>query len=112
MEITRIIIKPYLTEKTYSIRESLSGKQVITFLVNPKANKHQIENAFLAIYNVKPEKINVVNKKTKRIRTSTAHPGVTKHKKVAYIILPKGTKIAVSKEELELAQEQQQEQAQ
>lgn len=107
MEITRIIIKPYLTEKTYSIRESLSGKQVITFLVNPKANKNQIENAFFAIYNIKPEKINIVNKKTKRIRTSTAHPGVTKNKKVAYVILPKGTKIALSKEEaMEAAQQE------
>lgn len=101
MEITRIIIKPYLTEKSYSIRESLSGKQVITFLVNPKANKHQIQNAFFSIYNVKPEKINVVNKKPKKVRTSTVHPGVTKQKKVAYIILPKGTRIAISKEEIE-----------
>lgn len=98
MEITRVIIKPYLTEKTHSIRDK-SDKQVVTFLVDPKANKHQIENAFMAIYGIKPEKINTINKKPARMRTGTLRPGYSKLKKVAYIVLPKGTKIALTEEE-------------
>ncbi|MDE6473201.1 MAG: 50S ribosomal protein L23 [Ureaplasma sp.] len=104
MEITRVIIKPYLTEKTYSIKDS-SNKQVITFLVDPRANKHQIENAFIAIYGVKPEKINTVNKKPAKMRTGTLTPGFTKHKKVAYVVLPAGTKIALTEEEAKEAEQ-------
>ena len=105
MEITRVIIKPYLTEKTYSLKENFE-KQVITFLVDPRANKHQIENAFIAIYGVKPEKINTVNKKPARMRTGTLTPGYTKFKKVAYVVLPKGTKIALTEEEAKEATEE------
>lgn len=107
MQITDIIIKPYITEKTEQLRHGL--KQVITFLVNPKANKYTIRQAFKAIYNIDPEKINVVVRKPVSIKNGTRVPGYTKLQKIAYITLPKGTTIALTKEEQEEAVEQQKE---
>lgn len=100
MEISRIIYKPYLTEKSYSIRNA-TDKEVLTFLVNPDANKHQVRLAFNAIYGVNPEKINLLVRKPVRIRTGTAKPGWSKLHKIAYVVLPKGVKVAVTKEEIE-----------
>ncbi len=104
MELSRTILKPYITEKTEGLK--LSGeKQVVSFVVDPKANKNHIKQAFIAMFNIKPEKINIVNHKPAKTRTATLHPGITKAKKIAYVILPKGTRVAVSKEEAEEAQE-------
>ena len=44
MDITRVLIKPLLTEKTYAMNSN-EVKQY-AFLVNPKASKHEIANAF------------------------------------------------------------------
>lgn len=104
MEISRIIIKPYLTEKSYTIR-NLTDKEVLTFIVDRKANKNNVKEAFNAIYGVDPEKVNIHIKKPARIRTGTAKPGYSKLQKVAYITLPKGVKIAVTKEEIEESKE-------
>lgn len=105
MELSRVILKPYITEKTESLK-TLSEKQVISLVVDPRANKNHIKQAFIGMFNVKPEKINIVNHKPAKIRTGTLRPGTSKAKKIAYIILPKGTKIALSKEEVEEAKEQ------
>lgn len=102
MELTQIIIRPYLTEKSYTVR-SLHEQEVIAFVVNPKASKHEIKFAFETIYNVKPEKINTITRKPVAIRTGTQQPGLTKLTKIAYVTLPKGVKLAVTKEEIEEA---------
>lgn len=65
MELLNIILKPYLTEKTTVVRTQ-NEKEVIAFVVNPKASKHNIKNAFMAIYNIKPEKINTITKKDRK----------------------------------------------
>lgn len=92
MELTRVILHPYTTEKTYSIRNK-SEHETLTFIVDKNANKYQIREAFIAIFGLKPLKI----------RTSTARPGYTKAKKIAYVVMPVGVKVAVSKEEVEAA---------
>ena len=105
MELTQIIIRPYLTEKTYTVR-TLHEQEVIAFIVNPKASKHEIKFAFEAIYNIKPEKINTITRKPAWIRTGTQQPGMTKLTKIAYVTLPKGVKLAVTAEEIEETKEQ------
>lgn len=105
MELTQIIIKPYLTEKTYTVR-SLHEQEVIAFIVNPKASKHEIKFAFETIYGIKPEKINTITRKPAMIRTGTQQPGMTKLAKIAYVTLPKGVKLAVTKEEIEEAKDE------
>ncbi|MDE5651715.1 MAG: 50S ribosomal protein L23 [Ureaplasma sp.] len=105
MDLLQVIIKPYLTEKTFSIREKHS-KEVISFIVHPKANKNDIKKAFELIYQINPEAINTVTHKPVNIKTGTRVPGMTKLFKVAYITLPAGVKLAVTKEEIENAKEE------
>ncbi|MCF1348900.1 50S ribosomal protein L23 [Ureaplasma urealyticum] len=102
MELTRVILHPYTTEKTYSIRNK-SEHETLTFIVDKNANKYQIREAFIAIFGLKPLKIRTTNRGPAKIRTSTARPGYTKAKKIAYIVMPIGIKVAVSKEEVEAA---------
>lgn len=101
MELIEVIIKPYLTEKTYQVRNSNLDQEVIAFVVNPKANKNHIKQAFEAIYEIKPAAINTITKKPAEFRTGTKVPGYTKLTKIAYITLPKGVKLAVTKEEID-----------
>jgi len=101
MDITRVIIKPLLTEKTYAMNSN-EVKQY-AFLVNPKANKHEIANAFAALYEFKPLKVNTQIRKPAKTRTMSYHPGFTKLEKIAYITLPPGKDISVGSEPVEQA---------
>ncbi len=56
-----VIIRPILTEKSHRLMNE--GKYV--FEVNPLANKGQIKEAVEKIFNVKVEKVNVINVKPK-----------------------------------------------
>lgn len=103
MDLTRVIIKPYNTEKSYLM--SLNEQKKYAFVVNRSATKELISQAFTVIYGVNPEKINVVNKKPTAIRTGTRVPGMTKAMKIAYITLPKGLDIAVDEEQEQSTEE-------
>ncbi len=99
MQLTNVIIKPYLTEKTYSKRSQV--KKQYTFIVDMKANKADIALAFASIFQIEPEEVKTMVRKAVKTRTGTLHPGYTKAFKIAYITLPKGKDIALSKEESE-----------
>ncbi|MDR0545525.1 MAG: 50S ribosomal protein L23 [Mycoplasmataceae bacterium] len=99
MELTRIIIQPLNTEKSYKLRDLLN--KVYTFQVNPKATKQEIALAFESIYTIVPLKVRTQLRKPAAIRTGTMKPGFTKLTKIAYITLPPGTDIAESKEEIQ-----------
>ena len=99
MDITRVLIKPLLTEKTYAMNSN-DVKQY-AFLVNPKANKHEIADAFAALYEFKPLKVNTQIRKPGKTRTMSYHPGFTKLEKIAYITLPPGKDISVGSEPVE-----------
>lgn len=99
MEISNVIVKPYLTEKSYIKRSEECKKYA--FIVNIKADKNAIALAFENIFNLKPIKISTMIRKSVETKTGTAHPGMTKAFKIAYISLPKGKDIAISKEEVE-----------
>lgn len=99
MDITRVLIKPLLTEKTYAMNSN-EVKQY-AFLVNPKASKHEIANAFAALYEFKPLKVNTQIRKPAKTRIMSYHPGLTKLEKIAYITLPPGKDISVGSEPVE-----------
>ena len=99
LDITRVLIKPLLTEKTYAMNSN-EVKQY-AFLVNPKASKHEIANAFAALYEFKPLKVNTQIRKPAKTRTMSYHPGFTKLEKIAYITLPPGKDISVGSEPVE-----------
>ncbi len=56
-----IILHPYVTEKTL---EAIEKNNTLEFIVNIKANKHQIKEAVEKAFNVKVESVNT--KITKR----------------------------------------------
>lgn len=60
MELTSIILKPRLTEKTQNMRGLQNPK--MSFVVHRKANKNQIAVAFKALFGIKPESINTINR--------------------------------------------------
>ena len=99
MQLSNIIIKPYLTEKSYA-GQALTLKKY-AFIVDVKANKSEIALAFKNIFNIVPLKISTMIRKPAVTKTGTLHPGFTKTFKIAYITLPKGKDIAISQEDLE-----------
>ena len=99
MQLTNVIIKPYLTEKTYSKRSQ--AKKQYAFIVDMNANKADIALAFASIFEIEPENVKTMVRKPVATRTGTLHPGFTKAFKIAYITLPKGKDIALSKQETE-----------
>ena len=53
-----IILGTLLTEKSYKLKEE-SNKYFLK--IHPDANKNDVKEAIKSIYNVSPEKINIVN---------------------------------------------------
>lgn len=66
-----VLIFPIATEKAVSL---ITRNNTITYIVNPKANKQEIQKEFEKVFNVKTSKINIVytpkNKKKAFIKLS------------------------------------------
>ena len=60
-----IIIRPMITEKSMALQDQ---NNCVTFMVAKGANKTEIRQAVEEIFNVKVEKVNVVNTPTKQKR--------------------------------------------
>lgn len=84
-----IIVKPVITEKTMLLQ---SNNNVVTFEVAKGANKTEIRQAIEEIFNVKVERVNVINtpKKTKRMGR---YVGTVGGKKKAMVKLAEGNTI-------------------
>ncbi len=80
-----IIIRPILTEKTHV----LMGNRKYVFEVNPLANKGQIREAVEKIFNVKVERVNVMNVKPKPKRRGI-YQGKSRRWKKAVVTLKEG----------------------
>lgn len=83
-----ILLRPIITEKTTFLME----KNKYTFEVHPDANKQMIRTAVEKIYNVKVEKINVLNVKAKPKRRGVTQ-GKTRTWKKAMVKLIEGYSI-------------------
>lgn len=86
-----VIIRPIVTEKTVNANES---NNTVVFEVAPKSNKTEVKIAVEKIFNVKVEKVNIVNvhPKTKRMGR---YEGKTNAVRKAYVKLAKGSEIDV-----------------
>ena len=85
MQNYRDIIKgPIMTEKS----SDLAKQNVITFSVDPKANKTQIKQAIEKIFNVKVESVNTVNVRPRKRRVGK-YTGYTSKVKKAIVKLKK-----------------------
>ncbi len=65
MDPRSILIRPVVSEKSYAAMES----GVYTFVVDPAATKPQVKEAVEAIFGVKVEKVNTLNRKGKHKRS-------------------------------------------
>ncbi len=59
-----VIIEPVVSEKSYALLD----EGVYTFIVHPIANKTEIRQAVEAIWNVRVQSVNTLNRKGKRKR--------------------------------------------
>lgn len=94
MHLSEVIKGPILTEKTYA--QMANG--IYTFSVNRKANKTHIRKAFEQIFEVKVEKVNIVNNKPKT-KTVGRFVGKTSAVKKAVIKLAAGEQLSLFNDE-------------
>ena len=87
-----IIKAPIITEKSSVLAEN----NVVTFSVDPKANKVQIKQAVEKIFNVKVESVNTINVKPRKKRVGR-YTGLTNRKKKAIVTLKEGSSIELNK---------------
>ena len=87
-----VIKAPIITEKSSTLSQN---GNVVTFSVDPKANKTQIKQAVEKIFNVKVESVNTVNvhPKTKRVGR---YSGLSNRKKKAIVKLKEGSSIELN----------------
>lgn len=63
MRYTDIILRPILTEKSYALMQG--EPQIFTFEVNTNANKLQVKEAVEKLFEVKVDRVNIVNVRAK-----------------------------------------------
>jgi large subunit ribosomal protein L23 len=86
-----ILRRPIISEKAAKLSEA-NG---IAFEVATKATKADVARAVLAIYKVKPTKVNIVVAKGKEKTFRGKSTGVQKTIKKAYVSLPKDAKLEI-----------------
>ena len=91
MSARDIIIRPVVTEK--SMKES-SENNKLTFIVSKDANKVSVAQAIKEIYNIKVEKVNIVNVHPKKKRVGR-YEGKTNAFKKAIVKFPAGQSIDI-----------------
>ena len=69
-----IIVRPIITEKTIQMQDQ---DNKVTFEVKKGANKVEVRQAIEEIFNVKVEKVNILNSKPKAKRMGQ-HEGMTR----------------------------------
>ncbi|MEA3214903.1 MAG: large subunit ribosomal protein [Acidimicrobiia bacterium] len=85
-----VVIAPVVSEKSYGLLDA----NVYTFLVHQDASKPEIRDAVQAIFEVKVEKVNTLNRKGKRKRNrKTGKFGTRPDSKRALVTLAEGSSI-------------------
>ena len=87
--ITDVLKKPVLTEKSLALQ---SEENKYTFDVDMNANKTEIKIAVEKLFNVKVEKVNVMNVKAKAKRMGR-YEGKTNNRRKAIVTLAEGDSI-------------------
>ncbi len=94
MEASEIIIKPLLTEKSYSGIQS----KVYSFVVNKNANKIEIARAVEKLFNVEVAKVNTLivkgHKKSQNTRQGRTVGRTSDYKKAVVTLTEKSKPIA------------------
>lgn len=91
MDLTSVLIKPLLTEKTTLLKDA---DRQVAFLVQPLANKLEIRKAVEKIFEVKVEAVNIVRRQPRNRKRQGRVVGRKPGWKKAYVMLAEGEKIA------------------
>lgn len=86
MNPASVLIRPYITEKTNSVKEKFNQ---VVFEVHPKSNKIEIQRAVEKFFNVKVGKVATINCKGK-LKRQGASQGYRPNYKKAIITLKSG----------------------
>lgn len=86
-----IIVRPIVTEKTIAMQ---NADNKVTFEVSKGANKVEVRQAIEEIFNVKVEKVNIVNTKPKTKRMGR-YEGKTSAVRKAIVKLADGSNIDI-----------------
>jgi large subunit ribosomal protein L23 len=89
MDITNVIIKPLVTEKS---THQQTTRNAYAFQVNPAANKQQIKAAIEQVYSVKVVDVRTMNRKGKPRRTRTKMTTTSDWKR-AVVVLDENSRI-------------------
>ena len=85
-----VVLAPVVSEKSYGLLDA----NVYTFLVHADSSKPEIRDAVQAIFDVKVEKVNTLNRKGKRKRNrKTGKFGTRPDSKRALVTLAEGSSI-------------------
>jgi large subunit ribosomal protein L23 len=85
-----VVLAPVVSEKSYALLDT----NVYTFLVHESASKPEIRDAVQAIFDVKVEKVNTLNRKGKRKRNRRSGTfGQRPDTKRALVTLAEGSSI-------------------
>ena len=87
--MTDVLKKPVLTEKTMTLQ---ANKKKYTFDVDLNANKTEVKIAVETLFNVKVEKVNIMNVKPKAKRMGR-YEGKTNKRRKAIVKLAEGSTI-------------------
>jgi len=89
MDITNVIIKPLITEKS---THQQNTRNAYAFQVHPQANKVQIKQAVESLYEVKVSDVRTQVRKGKPRRTKTGHTNASSWKR-AIVVLAENSRI-------------------
>lgn len=89
MDAHQVLIRPVISEKSYNLIEM---EEQYTFEVDRRANKNQIRHAVEEIFDVRVQKVNTVNVKSKPKRQGLTS-GRTSSWKKAVVRLAEGERI-------------------
>ncbi len=92
MRHSEVIIRPILTEKSYAGMSA--ERQIFTFEVAQGANKIQVKDAVEKLFEVKVDRVNIVNVKPKTKRMGK-YVGKTNKVKKAIVKLAEGSNITI-----------------
>ena len=89
-QYSHILHKPHITEKT---THQSAGSQ-FSFIVSKTATKQDIKQAVHAIFNLKPQSVNIINQKGKKVKFGKIE-GERKKIRKAIVTLAKGQKLNI-----------------
>lgn len=90
-----VIKGPVITEKALKIKEARAeggGKQLLSFIVAPQANKHSIKSAVEQIFKVKVDSVRIINGRGRVVRRGRTFGRKPDWKK-AYVTLQAGERV-------------------